>query len=72
MKKFIRRAGQYAVDERCACGHPKSEHGSTVCCKGAVSIRMPGKGNCCCKVKGGRCKCPQFRWVGWIFSSLAV
>jgi len=70
MKKFIRLANKVAVDERCVCGHPKSDHGSVLCCKGNLRIRMANDGSCCCRMtEKGPCPCPHFRWAGWIFSA---
>jgi hypothetical protein len=65
MKKvfYSRELGDYVVDERCECGHPKREHGSVL--KKLPEnklLRVPNDGSCC----SGQCACTHFRWAGWV------
>lgn len=43
------------VDERCYCGHLKSEHRATV-------FDVEGHGSC------KECSCDRFTWFGWVFA----
>lgn len=52
----------WVVDERCRCGHAKSEHGSRTRKTGDKLFREHDHGSCC----ADDCDCEQFRWAGWI------
>lgn len=47
------------VDERCECGHLRSQHGNTV-----------AKGHGACTCASGvmeHCPCSKFTWVGFVY-----
>jgi len=52
------------VDERCYCGHLKSEHRDRVIYGRLADGRAlePNEGSCM------KCECPRFAWFGWVFS----
>ncbi len=62
---YIKKAGKWAVDEMCHCGHAKSEHGSSLHRLGDELIRSSCTGNCC--ATGCDCTCDRFCWVAWIY-----
>ena len=43
--------GRQVIDEKCSCGHPRSEHDDRF---------DVGHGSCTL------CPCVQFTWIGWI------
>ncbi len=63
---YVSQSDDFVMDEMCACGHLKSEHGSrTVKLKasGDRSLRIPNDGSCC----NGDCRCPRYRWVRFVY-----
>lgn len=66
---FSREMGDYVVDEKCVCGHPKREHGSVLKkINHDRSVRIPHDGNCC----KGKCRCKSFKWAGWVTATEAA
>jgi hypothetical protein len=49
---FSLRSGRVVVDEECACGHRRTEHGPTLAF---------GHGTC------RRCPCVLFTWMRWVY-----
>jgi hypothetical protein len=56
------------IGERCRCGHLRSEHGDQILRIGDAIVRNPSHGNCC--TLKCNCTCKQFRWIGFVYSSL--
>lgn len=66
MRVWINNPGQWAVDEKCVCGHLRSEHGSRVLNDHLLPIvRLENLGNCC--HRNMVCECRRFRWAAWVF-----
>lgn len=59
---FSNQLNCVVVDEKCECGHSKSEHGSQSRAKNGEFLRLPHEGSCC----GDLCACSQYTWAGWI------
>jgi hypothetical protein len=69
MRVWIESEHQWAVDEMCICGHPRSTHGShTVNTPPMPLVRLNDVGSCC----EGRCACRRFRWAAWVFEEVTL
>jgi len=63
MKKKLQTRDWANTIGKCSCGHSQPEHGSpTKYTDRPNQTRIPGHGGC----EVGKCKCPQFTWVGWM------
>jgi hypothetical protein len=65
MNVYLPEAGRHAVDERCTCGHPRSEHDDQIVCYRGLAVSVPGRGRCC---EAG-CSCRRFKWAAWVLSA---
>jgi hypothetical protein len=54
---------QWADDERCRCGHARSDHDDCWTTHAGEAVRVPGKGRC----DAPDCPCRRFRFASWIF-----
>jgi hypothetical protein len=59
---FLPDTGQTAIDERCDCGHARSEHDDRYTTYGGRAVDLPGLGRCC---EPG-CACGRFHFHCWI------
>ena len=62
MRLILPETGETASDERCVCGHPRSDHDDRYAIFGDEAVNVPGLGRCC--VPG--CGCGRFRFDSWI------
>jgi len=65
---FSRQHNDYVVDEMCACGHLKSEHGSLLHKLKNKMLREHSDGNCC----AGHCECTQFTFARFVTAKEAA
>jgi hypothetical protein len=66
LRLLLPETGQVATDERCSCGHPRSEHDDRFATFDDEAVRVPGGGRCC---EPG-CACQRFRFASWIVEPL--
>jgi hypothetical protein len=63
LRRFIQKHQKWAIDERCQCGHPRTEHGILMSQIGEVVMQQDGLGRC----QVSDCHCDKFRRHGWVF-----
>jgi hypothetical protein len=66
---YARSVGDIVVDDKCVCGHRKSDHGSVLTpLPHGKKLRIPHDGNCCTR----KCVCRAFQWAGWYTATEAA
>jgi hypothetical protein len=63
MRLFVPERRRFAHDERCRCGHPRSEHDDRWATYNGAAVNVPGKGRC----DAAGCACAGFKFEAWIF-----
>jgi hypothetical protein len=63
MRRFIQKHKKWAVDERCQCGHAKTQHGGLDIEVRGQAVYQEGLGKC----SPAGCDCAKFRKHGWVF-----
>jgi hypothetical protein len=62
IRLFLPEVHRWADDERCECGHARTEHDDVWTSFHDQAVRVEGRGRCC---EDG-CACRRFKFDSWI------